>query len=107
MEINKENIADLVAALNAPSFQQDSQWHHPKVNYATKPRDLLTDAATTISVLYEALIRSQEQVRSLVDDAQPIYSGKHPVPVLDIKGAANILEGVGDLISSIADSLND
>jgi hypothetical protein len=43
--------SELVAALTAPSFQQDSQWHHDKAVYATKPRDLLTEAADKIEGL--------------------------------------------------------
>lgn len=41
----------IVEALRAPSFQQDSQWHDAKAVYATKPRELLTEAADKIEGL--------------------------------------------------------
>jgi hypothetical protein len=43
-----ESIEEIVAALRAPSFQQDSQWHHDKAVYATKPRGLLEAAASVL-----------------------------------------------------------
>jgi len=42
---------EIVEALRAPSFQQDSQWHHDKAVYATKPRDLMIEAADKIEGL--------------------------------------------------------
>lgn len=50
----REEVAGLLkiaAALRAPSFRQDSAWHGPKVNYATKPAPLLSDAADAIDDL--------------------------------------------------------
>lgn len=45
----------LVVALRAPSFQQDSAWHHDKAVYATKPKDLLTHAAAALRVQAEEI----------------------------------------------------
>lgn len=46
-----DRTAQIVEALRAPSFQQDSQWHDAKAVYATKPRALLTEAAGKIEGL--------------------------------------------------------
>jgi hypothetical protein len=44
---------EIINALRAPSYQQDSQWHDPKtVVYATKPRALLEEAAYMLELLW-------------------------------------------------------
>ncbi len=45
------SAAELVAALRAPSFRQDSRWHVPPFDYATKPRALLEAAAAALEAL--------------------------------------------------------
>lgn len=52
-------MSEIIGALRAPSFQQDSQWHHAKANYATKPRDLLDAAADRIERMEDLLLRCQ------------------------------------------------
>jgi len=42
-------VEDIIAALRAPSWHDDSQWRDPKATYATKPRPLLDAAADALA----------------------------------------------------------
>ncbi len=89
-EPNMTEQEELVAALNAPSFEQDSKWYSPTATYATKPRALLTDAASALQAQAGEISRLKRALEEIAKTADEL-SGPFVSPLVLI--ARRTLDG--------------
>lgn len=55
--------SELIAALRAPSFQQDSEWYEGNTTFATKPRKLLHAAADALEAAETEAVAREDALR--------------------------------------------